>query len=114
MKRYLGPRKAMRIYIDSSDKFGDSPLWEEILKRAKQEGIAGATVFKGVAGMGVHSEISSFSIVSLSQKLPIVIEIIDKEDKIMSFVKIVDSMVSEGLVTLFDIEVISYKHPGFS
>lgn len=114
MKRYLGPRKILRIYIDNDDKFENQPLWEAILKKAKEEGIAGATVFKGVAGMGAHSEISSFSVWSLSQKLPVVIEIIDKEDKIMSFLKITELMIKEGLVTLSDVDVISYKHPKFS
>ena len=114
MKRYLGPRKILRIYIDNDDKFENQPLWEAILKKAKAEGIAGATVFKGVAGMGAHSEISSFSVWSLSQKLPVVIEIIDKEDKIMSFLKTTELMIKEGLVTLSDVDVISYKHPKFS
>ncbi|WP_187647962.1 DUF190 domain-containing protein [Nitrosophilus labii] len=113
MKRYLGPRKILRIYIDNNDTYDEKPLWEAILSAAKENGIAGATVFKGVAGMGAHSEISSFSVWSLSQKLPIVIEIIDKEDKIMSFLRVVDLMVKEGLVTLSDTEVISYKHQKF-
>jgi len=113
MKRYLGPRKILRIYIDNDDKYEGKPLWEELLKKAKNEGIAGATVFKGVAGMGAHSKISSFNILSLSQKLPVIIEIIDKEDKIMSFLRTAELMISEGLVTLSDVEVISYKHPKF-
>ncbi|WP_281950420.1 DUF190 domain-containing protein [Nitrosophilus kaiyonis] len=113
MKRYLGPRKILRIYIDNDDKYENKPLWEAILKKAKENGISGATVFKGVAGMGAHSEISSFSIWSMSQKLPIIIEIIDKEDKIMSFLRNVELMIEEGLVTLMDVDVISYKHPKF-
>jgi len=113
MKRYLGPRKILRIYIDNDDKYENKPLWEAILKKAKENGISGATVFKGVAGMGAHFSISSFSVWSISQKLPIIIEIIDKEDKIMNFLKTIEFMIQEGLVTLGDVDVISYKHPKF-
>lgn len=114
MKRYLGQRKILRIYIDNDDKYEKEPLWEAILKKAKEFGLSGATVFKGVAGMGAHSEIETFSVWSLSQKLPIVVEIIDKEDKIRSFLKTLELMVDEGLITLTDTEVISYKHPKFN
>jgi len=114
MKRYLGPRKVLRIYIDNDDKYEGKPLWEVLLSKAKEDGIAGATVFKGVAGIGAHSEISSFSVWSMSQKLPVMIEMIDKEDKIMSFLRNVELMIKEGLVTLSDVDVISYKHPKFN
>ena len=113
MKRYLGPRKILRIYIDNDDTFDGKPLWEALLKKAKEDGIAGATVFKGVAGMGAHSTISTFSVWSMSQKLPVVIEIIDKEDKIMNFLRNTEFMIKEGLVILGDVDVISYKHPKF-
>ena len=114
MQRYLGSRKILRIYIDNDDKYEKRPLWEVILKKAKEFGLSGATVFKGVAGMGAHSEISSFSVWSMSQKLPIIIEIIDKEDKIRSFLKSIEPIIDEGLITLTDSEVISYKHPKFN
>jgi PII-like signaling protein len=114
MKRYLGKRKLLKIYIDSSDKLGSKMLWEEILNKAKKLKIGGATVYKGVAGIGVHSKISAFSVWSLSQKLPLIIEIIETEDKIQEFIKVLDEILQEGLVTLSDTEVISYKHPKFS
>lgn len=114
MERYLGHRKILRIYIDNDDKYEKKPLWEVILKRAKEFGLSGATVFKGVAGMGAHSEIETFSVWSLSQKLPIIIEIIDREDKIREFIKTLDGIIEEGLITLVDTEVISYKHPKFN
>jgi len=105
-----GKKKILRIYIDSNDKHNSKPLWEEILHLAKENSLAGATVFKAIAGMGPTSEIHSFNVFVLSENLPIVIEIIDKETKIRSFLKILDGIVQEGLVTLTDTEVISYKH----
>ncbi len=110
MQRYLGKKKIARIYIDNQDKYNGKPLWEELLKKIKECGLAGATVFKGVAGIGAHSEIRSFNVWIMSQKLPVVIEIIDEEEKIMHFLNDADEMIEEGLTTLSDIEVIKYKH----
>jgi len=113
VKRYIGERKRLRIYIDSDDRFDGRPLWEEIVKRGKEYGLAGATVYKGVAGMGAHSELRSFTVWSLSQKLPLIVEIIDSESKVRGFLAQLDTILTEGLVTLEDIEVIAYKHPKF-
>ncbi|NPA73523.1 MAG: DUF190 domain-containing protein [Epsilonproteobacteria bacterium] len=114
MKRYLGKKKIIRIYIDNQDKFEGKPLWEEILKRVKEYGLAGATVFKGVAGIGAHSEVRSFNVWALAQELPIIIEIIDDEDKILKFIDKIDYMIKEGLTTVSDTEVIRYKHKKFN
>ena len=113
MKRYIGERKKLKIYIDSDDKFGGKPLWEAIVREARDYGLAGATVYKAVAGMGAHSELHTFSVFSLSQKLPLIIEIIDTEPKIRGFLSRLDALVSEGLVTLESVEVVAYKHPKF-
>ncbi len=110
MEQYLGAKKILRIYIDNEDKYNGKPLWEELLKKAKTFGLAGATVFKGVAGIGVHSKIKTFSVFVLSQELPIIIEMIDSHDKIMSFIDAIDDIVEEGLVTITDTQVIRYKH----
>ena len=110
MKRYLGQKKVARIYIDNQDKVHGKPLWEEVLKKAKEYGLSGATVFKGVSGIGVQGEIHSFNVWSIAQKLPLVIEIIDKEEKIMGFLESIDEMIEEGITTLSDTEVIRYKH----
>ncbi len=113
MKRYLGKKKIARIYIDNQDKYKGDPLWEVILKKVKEHGLAGATVFKGVAGIGAHSEVRSFNVWVLSQELPIVIEIIDDEEKIVDFIDKIDDMIEEGLTTISDTEVIKYKHKSF-
>ncbi len=110
MEEYLGAKKILRIYIDNEDKCHGKPLWEELLKRVKSSGLAGATVFKGVAGIGAHSKIRTFSVFVLSQELPLIIEIIDSDEKIMRFIDEIDEIVDEGLVTITDTQVIKYKH----
>ena len=114
MKRYLGSRKKLKIYIDSDDSFQGEALWQLILKEAKAYGLAGATVYKAVAGMGAHSELRTFNVWSLSQKLPLIIEMIDTEAKIRGFLGQIEPKLSEALVTLEEVEVLLYKHPKFA
>jgi PII-like signaling protein len=110
MHNYLGKKKVLRIYIDTIDKHQGKPLWEEILKKVKEKDLAGATIFKGVAGIGAFAELRSFNVWAIAQDLPLVIEIIDNEDKIVHFIDTLDSIVDEGLITLSDTQVIRYKH----
>jgi len=112
MKRYLGSKKVMRIYLDNSDTFEGKPLWQQLVSRIKEEGMAGATVFKAAAGIGAQTELHTFEIWSLSQKLPVVIEVIESEEAIRNFLDRYDSMIGEGLVTLTDVEVLRYKDAG--
>ena len=109
MKRYLGKKKLIRIYLDNTDTYNNRPLWEELLKSAKDLGLAGATVLKAVAGMGVHTEVHTSGVWALAQTLPLIIEIIDDEDKIMNFIDKCDDMIGEGMVTMSDVEVLRYK-----
>jgi hypothetical protein len=113
MKRYLGKKKVLKIFIDSMDKYNKVPLWEALLEEVKKEKLAGATVYKGVAGIGAFSEVRSFKVWALAQDLPLVIEIIDDEQKISNFIDHIDGMIDNGLVTLTDTEVIKYKHENF-
>ncbi len=113
MKRYLGKRKKLKIYIDSDDRVDGQPLWQAILHKAKEYGMAGATVYKAAAGMGAHSEIHSFNVWITSQKLPLIITIIDTEEKVQGFLNAIEPILQEALVTLEDIEVLLYKHPKF-
>ncbi len=110
MKGLAGKRKLLRIFISSEDKFKGKPLWEYLLKLVKERGLAGATVFKASAGIGVHSELKTFTVWRLSQDLPVVVEIIDREEKIEEFIKVIDEVIDEGLVVLQDVEVIAYRH----
>jgi len=113
MQRYLGKRKELKIYISNEDSVDGKPLFEALLALAKESGIAGATVFKAVAGLGVHSEIHSFNVWVLKQKVPLVITIIDTEANIKAFLEDAGEMIEEGLVTMSDIEVLQYHHPKF-
>ena len=113
MKRYLGVKKLLRIYIDTLDKVDGKPLWEHILLETKNNHLAGATVYKAQAGMGAFSEIHSFKLLTLSQELPLVIEIIDDEEKIYKFIEHLDPLLENALITLMDVEVIRYKHQNF-
>ena len=109
MKRYLGAKKLIRIYLDNTDTYNGKPLWQELLKGAKDLDLAGATVLKAVAGMGVHTEVHTSGVWALAQTLPLIIEIIDDEDKIMNFIDKCDDMIGEGMVTMSDVEVLRYK-----
>jgi len=113
MQRYLGKRKELKIYISNEDSVDGKPLFEALLALAQKSGISGATVMKAVAGMGVHSEIHSFNVWVLKQKVPLVITIIDTEEKIKAFLENAGEMIAEGLVTMSDIEVLQYHHPKF-
>ncbi len=113
MKRYLGKKKVLKIYIDTTDKYKSEPLWEVILKKVKEEKLAGATVHKAIAGIGAFSEVHTFKVWSLAQELPVIIEIIDDEEKIYSFLNKIDTIMENALITLTDTEVIRYKHEHF-
>jgi PII-like signaling protein len=110
MKKYIGKRKLLRIYIGSEDSLDGKPLWEILLSKSKEIGLAGATVYKAIAGIGAHSELHSFNIWSLNQKLPLIIEIIDTKEKIDSFLDSIDEIIDEGLMIMSDVDVVSYKH----
>jgi PII-like signaling protein len=106
------PQNAQRlcIYISESDQWRSKALHAVLLQILKEHGIAGATVFRGMAGFGAHSRISSTSVEVLSMDLPIVIEAIDTPEKIHSILSIIDPMIREGLITLDDVQLIKYTH----
>jgi PII-like signaling protein len=89
----------LRIFIGESDRYEGSPLYEWIVRQARQQGLAGATVLRGIAGFGAASRIHTANILRLSLDLPIVVEIVDKPERIEAFLPIVDAVVKEGLVT---------------
>lgn len=102
--------KLLRIFIGESDKFEGMPLHDVILHLARREGLAGCTVTKGCAGFGAASRIHTAKILRLSEDLPVVIEIVDAEDKIDCFLPKLDAMIGEGLVTVEKVRVILYRH----
>ncbi|MFN4070928.1 MAG: DUF190 domain-containing protein [Thermus caldifontis] len=104
-----GEAKLLRIFVGESDRHGGKPLYEAIVLEAKRQGLAGATVFKGFMGFGAHSRIHTAKVLQLSEDLPVMIEIVDTEEKIRAFLPLLDGMVKEGLVTLEKVEVIRYQ-----
>jgi hypothetical protein len=108
--KITGPGKLVRIYIGEADRYGQRPLHAAIVGRAREEGLAGATVIRGIEGFGAHSRIHTTRILRLSEDLPVVIEIADRPDRIDSFLPMLDEMVTEGLVTVEDIEIFIYRH----
>jgi CBS-domain-containing membrane protein/PII-like signaling protein len=100
----------LTIFIGESDKWRGRPLHAAILETLKAEGIAGATVVRGVAGFGAHSHIHTASILRLSEDLPLIIQVVDKPNRIAHAIDLVSPMVSEGLVTVEDIQVVKYTH----
>ena len=108
------PKQALllRIFIGEDDKFGGSPLYEAIVLKAREQQIAGATVFRGPMGFGASSRLHTTKILRLSEDLPLVIEIVDSEDKINAFLPVLDGMMSSGLVTLEKVQVLQYGSKG--
>jgi uncharacterized protein len=99
----------LRVFIGESDRWEGQPLYEAIVQAARRQGLAGATVFKGVEGFGAHSRVHTTRILRLSEDLPVVVEIVDTEEKIQAFLPVLDGMVREGLVTVERATVIFYR-----
>lgn len=99
----------LRIFVGESDRYRHQPLYEAIVIRAREMQMAGATVLRGPMGFGASSRIHTAKIIQLSMDLPIVVEIVDTEDKINGFLPILDEMMGGGLVTLEKARVIRYK-----
>jgi PII-like signaling protein len=100
----------LRIFIGESDRWQGLPLYEAIVRKAKEDGLAGATVLRGIMGYGAHSRIHTAGILRLSEDLPIVVEIVDAREKIDRFTAEIDAMLGDGLVTLEKAQVIHYRH----
>jgi uncharacterized protein len=99
----------LRILIGESDKHGHHPLYEAIVLQARESGLAGATVTRGIMGFGKNSILHTAKILRLSEDLPMVVEIVDSLEKIENFLPQLDRMVTDGLVTLERVRVIHYK-----
>jgi PII-like signaling protein len=99
----------LRIFVGESDRWKGKPLFEAIVQEARRQGLAGATVFRGFEGFGARSRIHTSRILRLSEDLPILVEIVDAEDKIQAFLPVLDGMVREGLVTVEKATVIFYR-----
>ncbi len=104
-----GEGQLLRIFVGESDKEEGMPLFEWVVKKAREHGLAGATVIRGLEGFGAHSQIHTAKILRLTEDLPIIIEIVDTPEKIESFLPIIDDVIREGLVTLEKIHIRFYR-----
>jgi len=105
--------KLLRIFLGESDKHHQQPLYETIVFEAKKQSLSGATVTRGIMGFGANSRIHTAKLFDISTDLPVIIEIVDTEDKISKFIKIVEDLFEEsksgGLITVEKAEVLRYK-----
>ena len=101
--------KLLRVFIGEADKWNGKPLYEEIVILAKKQGMAGATAIKGFMGFGCKSHMHTAKLLRLSEDLPVIIEIVDSEEKINKFIPQLDEMVLEGLITLEKANVVMYR-----
>ncbi len=108
--KIVGEAKLVRVFIGENDRWQGVPLYEAIVRKVREMGLAGATVIRGVEGFGANSRIHTAKILRLSEDLPILIEIVDKEERIASILPVLDAMIGEGLITMERVEIIKYTH----
>lgn len=99
----------LRIFIGESDQWQGRPLYEAIVLKARELHLAGATVLRGPMGFGAHSRLHTAKILRLSEDLPILIEIVDEKEKIDELLPHIDEMVTEGMVTVEQVQIIKYR-----
>ena len=100
----------LRIFMGESDHWRGKPLHLALIEAARKQGLAGATVLRGIEGYGANSVIHTSRLLEFSSDLPMVVEIVDIEDKVNSFLPVVDEMVSEGMATVERVRVLFYRH----
>ena len=99
----------LRIMIGENDQHQGKPLYEQIVFKAKELNLAGATVTRGILGFGADSRIHTAKILRLSEDLPVIIEIVDTEEKLATLIPFLDETVKEGLITMEKVRVIKYR-----
>lgn len=110
--RLQGEGKLLRIFIGESDRWEGKPLYQAIVQRLRGEGLAGATVIRGIEGFGAKSHLHTARILRLSEDLPLLIEVVDDAERIDRVLPVLDEMVQEGLVTLERVEIVHYRATG--
>lgn len=106
-----GTALLVRIYIGEQDQWKGRPLYQAVVEFLREKGIAGATVLRGIEGFGAHARLHTTRLLRLSEDLPILIEVVDREDRLREVLPTVDEMVGGGLVTLERVEVVTYRPP---
>jgi PII-like signaling protein len=109
MRILTGEQVLVRIFIGESDRWHHQSLVTALVERLRREHFAGATVFRGLAGFGAHSVLHTAKILRLSEDLPVLIEVVDSEERMQRLTEILDEMVEEGLVTMEKVRVLKYS-----
>lgn len=109
MTRLEGEGTLLRIFIGESDRWHGKPLYEAIVLMAREQGIAGATVVRGIEGFGADSHLHTARILRLSEDLPVVVEIVDTTEHIERILPRLDEMVGDGMVTTEQVHVLTYR-----
>ena len=107
-----GEQVLVRIFIGESDRWHGRPLYQAIVERVRAEGLAGATVIRGIEGFGADSHLHTTRILRLSEDLPVVIELVDTAERIDAVLPLLDEMVEEGMVTVERVQIVAYRGSG--
>lgn len=108
MTKLIGDNVLMRIFIGEADRFGHKPLYEALVELFRKEGFAGATVIRAISGFGAHSVYHTQKLLDLSADLPLIVEVVDSEEKIEAIMPRLDEMMAGGMITLEKARVIRY------
>jgi len=108
--KLLEKAERIRIYIGEDDKFNGRPLADVIVEQARKQGLAGATVFRGMSGFGANSLLHTTKILRLSEDLPVIVEIVEHPDNLTQLLAFLDKVVTEGMVTREAVDVTIYRH----
>lgn len=104
-----GAALRLRIYVGEANLWHGRPLYQAIVERVRARGLAGATVLRGIEGFGARAVLHTTRILRLSEDLPVVIEVVDQEDRIRAILPELDELVADGLITLEPVEVVAYR-----
>jgi len=105
-----GKAKMLRIYFGENDKWKDKPLYRAIVEKCRELDIAGATVLRGIAGYGASSLIHRTHVLSFSHDAPVMVSVVDSDEKIQKLIPFLDEAVDQGLIAMSEVEVIKYVH----
>ena len=105
-----GEGQLLRIFIGETDRWHGKPLYEAIVLKIREQGLAGATVLRGTMGFGAHSRVHTTKVLRLSDDLPVIVEIVDKPEQIAKVLPLLDEMVTEGMITTEKVHIIAYRN----
>lgn len=109
MSELSGAGMLLRIYIGETDRREQTPLYQALVERMRERGLAGATVLRGIEGFGARSHLHTTRILRLSEDLPILVEAVDTEERIRAILPELDEMVGDGLITVERVEIVTYR-----